>query len=385
MRIKSIAFKNFGSYGNKLQEIEFSNETGNFYLIVGSNGAGKSTISDAIKFGLYGKLDNKKMSDIPNRFNGGSEVKVTIHKGHDTIITIERGVYPNFFRVYVNGVEYDQAGKKNVQSFLEEEILGMPYYVFNNVISLSVNDFRSFISMGTNDKRLIIDRIFGLEILNHMRWKIRDEMKVFKEEIDRLITEISVLEHSIVKSNEELESLNEKLKNASDEKKITIEQQMNDCQDFLVKVDEKLTQVLTRERELKTQESSAMNKMQQQIEKLKASIAPIGELFAKIFTPVLNFFVRMFDKFNEMPDEIKRIVYKQPVPKYAGNDVSTTVTYIQHIFTHTELMIGLPSVATKILIYTKQLDDTSDKGYSISGGHSYGIIGKTELKSGLVS
>jgi hypothetical protein len=84
-------------------------------------------------------------------------------------------------------------------------------------------------------------------------------------------------------------------------------------------------------------------------------------------------------------DEIKRIVYKQPVPKYAGNDVSTTVTYIQHIFTHTELMIGLPSVATKILIYTKQLDDTSDKGYSISGGHSYGIIGKTELKSGLVS
>jgi DNA repair exonuclease SbcCD ATPase subunit len=256
MRIKSIAFKNFGSYGNKLQEIEFSNETGNFYLIVGSNGAGKSTISDAIKFGLYGKLDNKKMSDIPNRFNGGAEVKVTIQKGHDTLITIERGVYPNFFRVYVNGVEYDQAGKKNVQSFLEEEILGMPYYVFNNVISLSVNDFRSFISMGTNDKRLIIDRIFGLEILNHMRWKIRDEMKVFKEEIDRLITEISVLEHSIVKSNEELESLNEKLKNASEEKKITIEQQMNDCQDFLVKVDEKLTQVLTRERELKTQMSS---------------------------------------------------------------------------------------------------------------------------------
>lgn len=253
MRIKSVAFKNFGSYGNKLQEIEFSNDTGNFYLIVGNNGAGKSTISDAIKFGLYGKLDNKKMGDIPNRFNGAADVKVVIQKSQDTQVTIERGVWPNFFRVYINGIEYDQAGKKNVQTFLEEEILGMPYYVFNNVISLSVNDFRSFISMGTNDKRLIIDRIFGLEILNHMRWKIRDEMKVFKEEIDRLVTEISVLEHSMVKSNEELESLNEKLKNASDERKITIEQQMSDCQEFLVKVDDRLTQVLIREKEFKTQ------------------------------------------------------------------------------------------------------------------------------------
>lgn len=253
MRIKSVAFKNFGSYGNKLQEIEFSNDTGNFYLIVGSNGAGKSTISDAIKFGLYGKLDNKKMGDIPNRFNGAAEVKIIIQQNQNTQVTIERGVWPNFFRVYVNGIEYDQAGKRNVQIFLEEEILGMPYYVFNNVISLSVNDFRSFISMGTNDKRLIIDRIFGLEILNHMRWKIRDEMKVFKEEIDRLVTEISVLEHSIIKSDEELQSLNEKLKNASDERKLTIEQQITDCQSFLVKVDDRLTQVLIREKELKSQ------------------------------------------------------------------------------------------------------------------------------------
>jgi TP901 family phage tail tape measure protein len=65
---------------------------------------------------------------------------------------------------------------------------------------------------------------------------------------------------------------------------------------------------LLSERELKTQESSAMNKMQQQIEKLKASIAPIGEVFAKSLTPVIEFFVKLFNKFNEMPDGIKRIV-----------------------------------------------------------------------------
>jgi DNA repair exonuclease SbcCD ATPase subunit len=256
MKIKSISFKNFGSYGNKLHEINFDEEMGNFYLVVGSNGAGKSTISDAIKFGLYGKLDNKKMSDIPNRFNGAAYVKVVVQKNSDTEVTIERGVYPNLFRLLVNGKEYDQAGKKNVQSFLEEEILGMPYYVFNNIISLSVNDFRSFISMGTNDKRLIIDRIFGLEILNHMRWRVKEEMKVYRDDIDRLTTEISVLEHSITKSNQELESLNEKLKNASDEKKISIGEQIQECAEYIQKVDDRLTEVLQKEKELKSKLSS---------------------------------------------------------------------------------------------------------------------------------
>jgi TP901 family phage tail tape measure protein len=62
------------------------------------------------------------------------------------------------------------------------------------------------------------------------------------------------------------------------------------------------------QREMKLQESSSMNKMQQQIEKLKAAIAPIGELFAKVLTPVIEFFVKLFDKFNELPDGVKKAV-----------------------------------------------------------------------------
>ena len=62
------------------------------------------------------------------------------------------------------------------------------------------------------------------------------------------------------------------------------------------------------QREMKMQESSSMNKMQQQIEKLKAAIAPVGELFAKVLTPVLEFFVKLFNKFNELPDGVKKAV-----------------------------------------------------------------------------
>jgi TP901 family phage tail tape measure protein len=62
------------------------------------------------------------------------------------------------------------------------------------------------------------------------------------------------------------------------------------------------------QREMKLQESSSMNKLQQQIEKFKAAIAPIGELFAKVITPVLEFFVKLFNKFNELPEGIKKAV-----------------------------------------------------------------------------
>ena len=61
-------------------------------------------------------------------------------------------------------------------------------------------------------------------------------------------------------------------------------------------------------REMKLQESSSMNKMQAQIEKLKAAIAPIGEVFAKVLTPVIEFFVKLFNKFNELPDGVKKAV-----------------------------------------------------------------------------
>lgn len=217
MRIKKIQWRNFSSYGNRIQEIEFSEEA-SLFQVVGENGAGKSSISQVITFGLYGKLEGKKLKDIPNRINGNAWVKITL-ESYGSEVVVERGLEPSFFRLYLDGEEYDQAGVRSVQDYLSEDILGIPYYVFNNTISLSINDFKSFIKMSSQDKRSIIDKIFGFHVLNQMRDVLREENKKLKEVLDNLSGRLSTVESTIENSMREMENLASQIEEESTNKK----------------------------------------------------------------------------------------------------------------------------------------------------------------------
>jgi len=209
MRITKVEWKNFTSYGNRKQELDLSNKT-SLYQIVGENGAGKTSISQVITFALYGKVEGKKLKDIPNRINGNAWTKVTLDN-YGTEIIVERGLDPNLFKLSVNGTEYDKAGNRSIQEYLEEDILGIPYYVFNNTLLLSVNDFKSFVKMSPSDKRSIVDKIFGFHILNQMRDLLKDESKKIKQSIDTTVGKISSLETSIKNSYDEMETLADEL------------------------------------------------------------------------------------------------------------------------------------------------------------------------------
>jgi DNA repair exonuclease SbcCD ATPase subunit len=205
MRIKKVEWKNFSSYGNRKQVLEFPDESG-LFQIIGENGSGKSSISQVITFGFYGKVEGKKLGDIPNRINGNAWVRITF-ESNGTEIAIERGLEPNVFDLYIDGMKYDQAGQRSVQEYLSEDILGIPFYVFNNTISLSINDFKSFIKMSVQDKRAIVDKIFGFHILNQMRDALKEEQKRIKENLDSLSGQIISIQKSIDKSNSEMDSL----------------------------------------------------------------------------------------------------------------------------------------------------------------------------------
>lgn len=196
MRINKLEFKNFASYGNRTQVIEFDKESSDLYLVAGDNGSGKSTLAKVITYMCYGKVDGANLRDLPNRVNCSLWGKISLEsKGNQ--IEIERGISPNIFKVLINGAEYDVAGKANLQEFLEAEIYEIPYHVFKNVIILSVNDFKSFVTMSPFDKKQIIDRIFGFSIINQMRETVKLKRKLVIEEIRTFDDEIRTLDESI--------------------------------------------------------------------------------------------------------------------------------------------------------------------------------------------
>ena len=217
MQIVKVTFRNFGSYGNKTLTLDMPSDP-SFFLIQGKNGNGKSTLSDVIKFAIFGKLENKKLKDMANRLNKNAYVKIELVTSRGKV-EIERGIEPGFFKLYINGAELDKAGKRSVQEFLEEEILEMPFYVFANTLSLSINDFKSFLRMSSFDKKAIIDKIFGLQVLNQMREILKYQTKKLKENVEDLGTSVLAFTQSLESTQSQLEDLENRIKESSTEKK----------------------------------------------------------------------------------------------------------------------------------------------------------------------
>ena len=206
MKIKKVEFKNFASYGNRIQVIDFEKDKSNLYLVLGGNGAGKSTLAKVITYLCYGKVEGSTLKDLPNRVNGELYGRIWLEsKGNK--IEIERGINPGIFNVKINGSEYDVAGKVNLQDFLETEIYEIPYHVFKNVIILSVNDFKSFITMSPYDKKRIIDKIFGFSIINEMAEAVKEKRKGIIDEIRTYEDEIRTLNESIGSVYDKIEQI----------------------------------------------------------------------------------------------------------------------------------------------------------------------------------
>lgn len=216
MKIQRIEFRNFASYGNKVQHIDMESE-GCLHLITGNNGNGKSTLANIIKFLCYGKVDGFTNSDLPNRINKELWGKIYL-EARGKKVEIERGLAPSVFKVKIDGKDFDQAGKANVQDYLEEELFGINANVFKNLIILSVNDFKSFLTMTPGDKKAIVDKIFGFSVINQMLEIVKREKKEVKAGIKSIEDELSAISDSIDATQRKLELLQKNAKEQNAEK-----------------------------------------------------------------------------------------------------------------------------------------------------------------------
>jgi DNA repair exonuclease SbcCD ATPase subunit len=241
---------------------------------MGENATGKSSFLSCITFGLYGKVNNKKLKDIANRKNKNGWVRVEIEsKGRQ--IVIERGVSPTILEVTVDGKRYDESGKKNVQDYLEDELYGMPYYVFDNLISLNINDFKSFINMSPSDKRAIIDRLFSLDVINQMRELLKVDAKEVKSLLDSVAAEIEWIESSIEKNSVRLKETERRL---NEQKESTV----NDLKTRALELEESIASSRAEKEKIESVKDAIRKKKTEIEESIRSSKYRIGTLEERV-------------------------------------------------------------------------------------------------------
>ena len=221
MKILKLEWKNIFSYGDDIVTIDFGDDA-KLWQLSGKSGSGKSSLLSIPKLLLFGKTEGSggkpvKMANIANWTNKKGWIRGTIRKENDTFV-IERTFVPSGLQVWKNGKQIDMAGIDALQSVIDTDILdGMPYHIFANVMSLSLNNFKSFVSMSPADKRLIIDKVFSLEIINKVHELVKVDMRDVGNAINSSNSQIYALDRMIATSKSEIVLLTSKLLNFTSE------------------------------------------------------------------------------------------------------------------------------------------------------------------------
>ena len=194
---KQIRWRNFLSTGNTFTEVDFTEAQTN--LIVGTNGAGKSTVLDALTFVLFNKPFRK--INKPQLINSVNE--------KDCIVEIEfstgsiewkviRGIKPNVFEIYKNGEILDRAAAaSDQQKWLEENVLKLNYKSFTQIVVLGSASFVPFMQLPAASRREIIEDLLDIKIFSYMSNILRERIRSTNDDIRELTIRRDLVEEKI--------------------------------------------------------------------------------------------------------------------------------------------------------------------------------------------
>ncbi len=194
---EKIRWKNFLSKGNVFSEIDL--EEGRTNLIVGNNGAGKSTILDALTFSLFGKPFRKiSKASLINSINEKDcmvEIEFRIGKIEYKII---RGIKPNKFEIYCNGQLWNtESSVVDQQKNLEANVLKMNYKSFTQIVVLGSSTFVPFMKLPGAQRRDIIEDILDIQVFSTMNVLLKDKMRENNEEVRDIDYQLDLLRERI--------------------------------------------------------------------------------------------------------------------------------------------------------------------------------------------
>jgi DNA repair exonuclease SbcCD ATPase subunit len=183
---RKISWKNFLSTGNQWTEIDFTKNTTN--LIIGNNGAGKSTVLDALTFALFGKPFRKiNKSQLVNTVNEKDCVVQVEFSISNIDWKVVRGIKPNTFQIYNNGKLLDQVSATiDQQKWFEQTVIKMNYKSFTQIVILGSSTFVPFMQLSTAHRREVIEDLLDIKIFSSMNVVIKDKIREIKDEIKTL-------------------------------------------------------------------------------------------------------------------------------------------------------------------------------------------------------
>ena len=206
---ETIAWKNFLSTGDQWTDIQLDDAGAT--LIVGSNGAGKSTMLDALCFALFNKPFRKiSKSQLVNSINEkGTKVQVTFSIGRDEY-RVFRAIKPNIFELYKNNKLVDQdAATKDTQKYLEQSILKLNFKSFTQVVILGSSTFVPFMQLTAPNRREVIEDLLDIKIFSHMNTILKDRYKVAYQQSKDCSNLLSIAEEKLKSQEKLIKSLRE--------------------------------------------------------------------------------------------------------------------------------------------------------------------------------
>jgi len=223
---QKIKWRNFLSTGNQWTEVELDKTTTT--LIIGTNGAGKSTILDALTFVLFNKpfrkINKPQLLNSTNEKDCLVEIEFSVDS---TQWLVRRGMKPNIFEIHRNGQMLDQASDAGTQQkWLEQNVLKMNYKSFTQIVILGSSTFVPFMQLPAASRREVIEDLLDIKIFSAMNNIIKDKIRVIRDDVRTLELKKSSLKEKVEMQQNFIEELEKRGKDAINEKKDKIDKLM---------------------------------------------------------------------------------------------------------------------------------------------------------------
>jgi DNA repair exonuclease SbcCD ATPase subunit len=260
---QNIRWKNFLSTGNQFTEVELDKNSTT--LIVGTNGAGKSTVLDALTFSLFNKpfrkISKSQLINTVNEKDCRVEVEFSIA---ETEWKVVRGIKPNLFEIHRNGICMDQFSAANdQQKWLEQNVIKMNYKSFTQIVILGSSNFVPFMQLSAPNRREVIEDLLDIKIFSSMNNLIKDKIRGVKEEIRTLDLKKESLNDKVNMQTNFMEELEQQGKGRIEDNNIKINTLFSESDNY-VKINEELennVHDLTKEQEKVTGATEKLRKM----------------------------------------------------------------------------------------------------------------------------